>query len=87
MSNIEIASFVLRLLALMVIYSFTGFGIGFVLGVVTGNIVFVRGKPNVMEDYAEAKRVAAQHNAQWDPSHERWKGAEAPGKTESAPAE
>jgi hypothetical protein len=87
MTNIEVTGFVLRLLALVAIYAFAGFGLGFLLGILTANTFLVRGKPNVMDEYAEAKKAAAQHNAQWNPSHERWKGADAPGKTEASPEE
>ena len=83
MTNVEVLSFSLRLLAFIVIYAVAGFGIGFVLGLLTANWFLARDKPNIMEDYAEAKKAAAQHNAQWNPSHERWKGALAPGKTEA----
>lgn len=78
MTDIATIGLVLRLLALIVLYAFGGFGIGFLAGMILANIILSHDKPTIMEQYSEAKRMAAQHNAQWDPSHERWRGASAP---------
>ncbi len=82
MTNLEIISIVLRSLAIVAVYGIVGFGSGFVTGIVLANTILARGKPNIMEDFDEAKKLAAQHNAQWNPSHERWSGAIPPSITQ-----
>lgn len=59
-------------LAFVVLYFFIGFGPGFILGILIANRFFAPGQSTYMEVHQERKKVAAQHNAQWHPSHERW---------------
>lgn len=73
MTWIEVTAGILRALAIVVLYVFIGFGPGFVLGLVAANTIWARGKPTVKDQYDEKIQLAAEHNAQWDPEHERWK--------------
>lgn len=78
MTGLEIIAAAIQALALVVLYVFVGFGPGFVAGIMLANFIFARGKPTLMEKHKQTARDAAQHNAQWNPSHERWQaGAEA----------
>ncbi|MEX2054550.1 MAG: hypothetical protein WD972_00070 [Candidatus Andersenbacteria bacterium] len=58
--------------AFVVLYAMLGFGPGFVIGMVLVNTFFAKGQPTYMDTHEENKKLAAQHNAQWTPSHERW---------------
>jgi hypothetical protein len=58
--------------AFIVLYVYIGFGPGFILGLLTANFFMGRGSPTYAQSHQDAIRAAAQHNAQWDPSHERW---------------
>lgn len=73
-ADLELVRGILRGLAFVLLYFFIGFGPGFVFGIVLANWMVARGKPNIMEDYDEAKKLAAQHNSQWHPDNERWQG-------------
>ena len=59
-------------LAYVVLYSITGFGPGFFLGIFVGNIVGARGQPSITDKYTKNLKDAATHNAQWHPSHNKW---------------
>jgi uncharacterized membrane protein YciS (DUF1049 family) len=60
-------------LATVMLYFFLSFGPGFIIGILIANAVFGRGKVTLMEFHMENKKIAAQHNAQWDPSNPRWR--------------
>lgn len=62
----------LRALAFVVLYVFIGFGPGLIVGMLLANRFVGRGKPTFMERHQRDKRLAAEHNAQWHPKHERW---------------
>jgi len=64
---------VLQSLALVALYAILGFGPGFVAGLLTANALFGRGKPIYMDVHKQAIKNAAQHNAQWHPSNEKWR--------------
>ena len=72
-SSIEIIEEILRSLAFVVLYFFLGFGPGFALGILLANSIFGRGKPVLYKVHKDNITNAAQHNAQWNPSHERWR--------------
>lgn len=59
-------------LAYVVLYAIIGFGPGLVLGIIVGNIVGARGKGTITDKYVKNLKSAADHNAQWHPSHKKW---------------
>lgn len=65
----------LQALAYVVLYAITGFGPGFMLGIIIGNATGARGKPSISEKYAKNIQSAAIHNAQWHPTHNKWHGS------------
>lgn len=69
---IEIVVTLLRTFAYIFLYFLIGFGPGFILGLILANQLLARGQPRYMDLHEEKKQQAAQHNAQWHPSHERW---------------
>lgn len=71
--DLEVIARILQALSLIVLYFIIGFGSGIVAGIVTANAIFGRGKPLFMENHKQALKDAAQHNAQWHPSNERWR--------------
>ncbi len=72
MTSIEVLAALFRALSFVLFYLIVGFGPGFVLGLVIANELFARGQPSYLDTHEENKKRAAQHNAQWTPSHERW---------------
>ena len=68
---IVVITFTLENGPFLVFYSIFGFGGGFIAGIIFSNVVFGKG-PTFMEAHQQAGRLAAEHNAQWDPKHERW---------------
>lgn len=72
MSAVAVSVIILHTLAYVLLYVIVGFGPGFVLGMIVANTLFGRGQPTYMQLHEENKKRAAQHNAQWAPSHERW---------------
>lgn len=72
MTYLEIAATLLRALAFILFYVYLGFGPGFILGLLAANAIFGRGAPTYAQAHKQLIREAAQHNAQWDPTHERW---------------
>lgn len=71
-STPEIILILLQTLLFVVLYFFLGFGPGFVIGILIANRLFAPGQATYMEVHEEKKKAAAQHNAQWHPTHERW---------------
>jgi hypothetical protein len=76
MTSLVIAETTLRAFAFIVLYTYIGFGPGFILGILVANAIFGRGAPTYADTHRDAIRAASQHNAQWDPSHERWQKSE-----------
>lgn len=72
MITLDLVAAVLRALAFVALYFFIGFGPGFILGLLLANATSGRGKPMLMDSHNDSKIRAAQHNAQWAPSHPRW---------------
>lgn len=62
----------IRIMAIIVLHTFIGFGPGFIVGILIANRLFGHGHPTYMEIHQENIRKAAEHNKQWDPAHERW---------------
>jgi len=56
----------------LILYVIIGFGPGFIIGVMLGNTFGARNKPVYREVHRQNIHTAAEHNAQWNPSHERW---------------
>ncbi len=59
-------------IGLVILYAITGFGPGFMLGAVVGNIIGAKGKQTVTQQYQKNIKEAELHNAQWHPSHKKW---------------
>lgn len=66
------ASFLINNIPFLIFYFITGLGSGFVFGIILANTFFGTG-PTYMETHRENIKKAGEHNAQWNPSHERWK--------------
>ncbi|MAF80688.1 hypothetical protein CL628_01605 [bacterium] len=73
MIDLEVLARVLQALSFVVLYVIVGFGPGFVVGLLVANSIFGRGRPIYMDLHKQAIKDAAQHNAQWHPSNERWR--------------
>ncbi len=69
---IDIIEAILRAFAFIVLYIYIGFGPGFILGLLAANAIFGRGSPTYADSHQAAIQQATQHNAQWDPTNERW---------------
>ena len=69
---LDIVESIMRAFGFIVLYVYIGFGPGFVLGLLAANALFGRGSPTYADSHQKAIQAATQHNAQWDPSHERW---------------
>ncbi|GEM_PF-2345932 len=69
---VQILATLLNSLGFVVLYILVGFGPGFVCGLLLANRLFAKGQPTYMDTHVEAIARAAQHNAQWTPSNERW---------------
>jgi hypothetical protein len=69
---LEFIEAIIRAGAFIVLYIYIGFGPGFIVGMLVANFLMGRGSPTYAQSHQEAIRAATQHNAQWDPSHERW---------------
>ena len=76
MALLDFIEAIIRAGAFIVLYIYIGFGPGFILGMLTANFLMGRGAPTYAQTHQDAIRAAAQHNAQWDPSHERWQKSE-----------
>jgi hypothetical protein len=72
MTGVEIFTNILQALGFIVLYVFIGFGPGFIFGMLAANALFGRGKPQIVQKHEQNIQLAAQHNAQWNPAHERW---------------
>lgn len=73
MTGVEIVAAIIRAITLVVIYFVTGFGPGFIIGLlITNRFVADREKPTRMDQHAELIKKAIAHNSQWHPSNERW---------------
>jgi F0F1-type ATP synthase membrane subunit c/vacuolar-type H+-ATPase subunit K len=65
---------ILQALSYVVLYAITGFGPGIILGIIVGNALGARGKESISEKYVKNIKSAADHNAQWHPTHKKWHG-------------
>lgn len=72
MTILEITVAFLNSLAFVALYVLVGFGPGFIIGMLLANRLFAKGQPTYLDTHREAIKNAAQHNAQWAPSNERW---------------
>lgn len=72
MTGAEITAKIIISFGFLGLYLFVGFGPGFIIGMLLANFLVGRGKPIFMDVHEENKKRAAQHNAQWNPTHERW---------------
>ena len=65
-------------LALVITYALTGFGPGFILGLLVANRLAGRNKELFMDASAKEIQKAQKLNEQWKPSHKRWQHHSAP---------
>lgn len=72
MTALEIVVVLLNGLGFVALYVIVGFGPGFIMGMLLANRIFAKGQPTHLETHQQAIKHAAQHNAQWAPSNERW---------------
>lgn len=64
---------IIRALTFVTLYVMTGFGPGFILGLLLGNRLGGRGKPAYFETHNKNIAKAFEHNKQWMPDQERWR--------------
>jgi hypothetical protein len=60
------------LFGLIFLHAVIGFGPGFIIGIILGNLTGGRGREPLASQHRKNIRSASEHNAQWNPSHERW---------------
>ncbi len=72
-SIIQLSADIVRVTAFILVYFVTGFGPGFIAGLLLANTLFGKGMPLRMEKHEEAIRKAAEHNSQWHPDNPKWK--------------
>ena len=61
-----------NIVGLFVLYFITGLGPGVIIGIVLGNFIASRHEERLMDRTQHQIREAAEHNSQWDKTHERW---------------
>ena len=59
-------------IAIIILHIIIGFGPGFVIGLLLANGLGGREYQHHTEKRSIAVKEAAEHNAQWNPNHERW---------------
>jgi len=59
-------------LGLVMFYIITGFGPGIIAGFLLANSIGGRDFERQHHRIEKAARQAGEHNAQWNPEHERW---------------
>ncbi|HBE90605.1 MAG: hypothetical protein A3E37_01755 [Candidatus Andersenbacteria bacterium RIFCSPHIGHO2_12_FULL_46_9] len=64
---------ILQTLSYVVLYAITGFGPGIMLGIIAGNTMGAWGKSSISDKYAKNIKSADTHNAQWHPTHNKWR--------------
>jgi hypothetical protein len=72
MTALETFATIFQYLGFVALYLFLGFGPGFLVGMLLANRLAGRGKQSIFDSHIESKKEAAQHNAQWHPTNERW---------------
>ena len=68
----ELLEIVFTGIPFLIIYVIVGFGPGLILGILIMNFIAGRGNPRFVDVHEESVRKAAEHNAQWNPNHDRW---------------
>lgn len=68
----EIAAAVFRSFVTILIYFVTGFGPGFIVGVLLANRFAGRNHPLRMDKQHQNIQKAAEHNSQWHPNNPKW---------------
>lgn len=58
--------------AMVLIYFITGFGPGFIVGVLLANRFAGRNHPLRMDKQNQNIQKASEHNSQWHPSNAKW---------------
>lgn len=71
MSTASIVS-ISNLVGIFLLYAITGLGPGVIVGIILSNFLASRHEERLMDRTQRQLQETAEHNAQWDPSHERW---------------
>jgi hypothetical protein len=66
------AVLIIQTLGLVIFYSIVGLAPGVALGIALGNRLGARDREILMHKHEANMRKADEHNAQWDPNHQRW---------------
>lgn len=69
---INIIAALVRSFALIIIYFITGFGPGFIIGVLLANRFAGRNHPLRMDKQNQNIQKASEHNSQWHPNNAKW---------------
>lgn len=69
---ITIIAALVRSFAIIVIYFITGFGPGFIMGVLLANRLAGRNNPLRMDKQKQNIQKANEHNSQWHPNNPKW---------------
>lgn len=62
----------MRSIATILVYFITGFGPGFIVGVLLTNRFSGRNHPLRMDKQKQAIQKANEHNSQWHPNNPKW---------------
>jgi len=60
-------------LGIIIFYAITGLAPGMMVGFLLGNQIAARGQETMMNKQETEMKKADEHNAQWNPSHRRWR--------------
>jgi len=70
--TVDIIALIIQWIVIVSMYLIIGFGVGYLAGVLLANLIFGRGKPLRMDSHIKSMQKAAEHNKQWNPTHEKW---------------
>lgn len=69
---IELFTSLMRSMATILVYFITGFGPGFIVGILLTNRFAGRNHPLRMDKQKQAIQKANEHNSQWHPNNPKW---------------
>ncbi len=73
MEILDIVASIVRVVAIALVYFVTGFGPGFIIGLLLTNRIFGKNLPLRMEKHQSNMQKASEHNSQWHPDNPKWK--------------